>query len=247
MATTTQPLEVRAQLRYARFSAYKAREVLDLVRGKPVAEARSILQFTERGSSEPILKVLESAIANAGHNNDIPPDELYVATAYADEGPTLRRFRPRARGRGTRIRKRTCHVTIVLSRLSATELERQRSKDAGRRVAPADARASRARRVAQSRKSGETDVAPTEDAFEGATEIDGDSGAGEITEAEAVTDEIIEDSSAEVAEDAAVDSVEDGDTEVATDEGAFAGATEIEDEGAESGDTESSDTESKDA
>src|SRR3569832_294841 len=106
MATTTRPLEVRAQLRYGRFSPYKAREVLDLVRGKNVAEARSILQFTERACSVPILKVLDSAVANAGANNDIPPDELFVSACYADEGPTLKRFRPRARGRGARLRAR---------------------------------------------------------------------------------------------------------------------------------------------
>lgn len=153
-ATAQRPLEVRAVLRYGRFSAYKAREVLDLIRGKDVDEARSILLFTERGAAVPVLKVLDSAIANAGANNDIPPHELYITACFADEGPTLRRFRPRARGRGTRIRKRTCHVTVVLARLSATELERKRVRDAGRRAAPADARAARARRVAKSRKSG---------------------------------------------------------------------------------------------
>ena len=244
MASTTQPLEVRAQLRYARFSAYKAREVLALVRGKHVAEARSILQFTERGASEPILKVLESAIANAGHNNDIPPDELFVATAYADEGPTLRRFRPRARGRGTRIRKRTCHVTIVLSRLSAAELERQRTKDAGRRVAPADARASRARRVARSRKSGEGDAAVNEDTFEGATELDD---TGTDAEAEAVTDEVVEDSFAEIAEDDAVEVDDAGTGAAPAAEDAFAGATETEVDDADTPDTESPETDSKDA
>ena len=106
---------VRAQHRYARLSAYKAREVLDLIRGKSVDEARSILQFTERGAADEIGKVLDSAVANAGHNNDIPPEELFVSACYADEGPTLKRFRPRAQGRATRIRKRTSHLTITLT------------------------------------------------------------------------------------------------------------------------------------
>ncbi|MCC6225798.1 MAG: 50S ribosomal protein L22 [Microthrixaceae bacterium] len=188
-ATAPRPLEVRAVLRYGRFSAYKAREVLDLIRGKDIEEARSILLFTERGAAVAVLKVLDSAIANAGANNDIPPHELYVTACFADEGPTLRRFRPRARGRGTRIRKRTCHVTVVLARLSATELERKRVRDAGRRAAPADARAARARRVAKSRKSG----AASEESRSGETvteETVSGEAVTEVTE-EAVTEETV--------------------------------------------------------
>ena len=117
---------VRAQHRHARMSATKARVVLDLIRGKSVAEARTILQFSERGASDTIAKVLDSAVANAANNNDIPPEELFVATAYADEGPTLKRWRPRARGRATRIRKRTCHITIGLA--PAAELAARRGK-----------------------------------------------------------------------------------------------------------------------
>ena len=147
---------VRAHLRGARFSAYKAREVLDLVRGLPIGEARAILEFTERSCSEPILKLLNSAVANAGNNNDIPPDELFISACYADEGPTMRRFRPRARGRGTRIRKRTCQVTIIVGRMSADDLDRMRTKASSRGRVPADAVSSRTRRVQRSRqKSGE--------------------------------------------------------------------------------------------
>ena len=113
---------VRAQHRHARMSATKARVVLDLIRGKSVAEARTILQFSERGAADAIIKVLDSAVANAANNNDIPPEELFVATAYADEGPTLKRWRPRARGRATRIRKRTCHITVIVSRYSDDQL-----------------------------------------------------------------------------------------------------------------------------
>jgi len=153
---------VRAHLRGARFSAYKAREVLDLIRDLPVGEARAILALTERASSEPILKLLDSAIANAGNNNDIPPEELYVATCYADEGPTLKRFRPRARGRASRIRKRTCNITIIVGRLSGTDLERMRER-ISRGARPADAAASRARRVARSRARQRGEEAPAEE------------------------------------------------------------------------------------
>jgi large subunit ribosomal protein L22 len=93
---------VRALLRYCRLSPYKVRQVLDLIRGQHVERARDILRFSDRGASVVVLKLLNSAIANAGNNNDIPEDELFVSACFADEGPTMRRFRPRARGRATR-------------------------------------------------------------------------------------------------------------------------------------------------
>jgi large subunit ribosomal protein L22 len=107
-------MRVRAEARFVRHSPFKVRRVLDLVRGLPVEDARSVLTFTPRGATEPILKVLESAVANAEHNFALDEEELFVAEAYAGEGPTLKRWRPRARGRATRIRKRTSHITIVL-------------------------------------------------------------------------------------------------------------------------------------
>ena len=119
---------VRAVHRHARFSAYKAREVLDLIRGKSVSEARTILEFCNREAADVIVKVLDSAVANAGNNNDIPPEELFVAACFADEGPTMKRWRPRARGRATRIRKRTCHITVIVGRYSQTELDRLRDR-----------------------------------------------------------------------------------------------------------------------
>lgn len=108
-------MKVKAQAKYVRQSPYKVRRVLDLVRGLPVDEARSVLAFTDRRATEPITKVLHSAVANAEHNHALDADELIIAEAYADEGPTLKRYRPRARGRATRIRKRTSHITIVLA------------------------------------------------------------------------------------------------------------------------------------
>ena len=103
----------RAQVKFVRSSAYKAREVLDQIRGKSYAEASEILAFSERGISHDIAKVLDSAVANAEHNDGQLAEELYVSACYADEGPTLKRWRPRARGRATRIRKRTCHITVM--------------------------------------------------------------------------------------------------------------------------------------
>ncbi len=108
-------MRVRAEAKYIRQSPYKVRRVLDLVRGLPVEEARHVLAFTDRRASDPVRKTLNSAVANAEHNHALDADELVVAEAYANEGPTLKRWRPRARGRATRIRKRTSHITIVLS------------------------------------------------------------------------------------------------------------------------------------
>lgn len=110
-------MKVRAHARFIRQSPYKVRRVLDLIRGLPVEEAEQVLAFTARAASEPIRKVLRSAVANAEHNHALDAEELFVAEAYADEGPTLRRYRPRARGRATRIRKRTCHITVVVAEL----------------------------------------------------------------------------------------------------------------------------------
>jgi ribosomal protein L22 len=106
---------VRAQARYVRTSARKARLVCDHIRGKDVAEARAILAFTPRAAAKPWLKLLESAVANAEHNHELIGEELRIAAVHADEGPTLKRFRPRAMGRATRIRKRTSHLTITLT------------------------------------------------------------------------------------------------------------------------------------
>jgi large subunit ribosomal protein L22 len=148
----------RAQVRYLRMSAYKAREVLDLIRGKEVQQAQEILQLAERDAAIVIKKCLESAMANAEQNDQIDSEELFVSACFADEGPTLKRWRPRARGRATRIRKRTCHITIIVTRLSEEQLERRRVRESasptaagrGRRRSQAAAQA-RAERVRRSR------------------------------------------------------------------------------------------------
>jgi large subunit ribosomal protein L22 len=136
----------RAVLRYCRMSSFKAREVLDLVRGMEYSRAIEILDHTERSAATVIAKLLRSAAANAEHNDGLDPTDLYVSTAYADEGATLKRWRPRARGRATRIRKRTCHITVVLSLLPEEQLVRRRARVA------AEAAERRARRVAGTRR-----------------------------------------------------------------------------------------------
>jgi len=108
-------MKVQAKAKFIRQSPYKVRRVLDLVRGLPVDDARDVLEYTNRRAAPTIRKVLDSAIANAEHNFALDAEELFIAEAFADEGPTLKRWRPRARGRATRIRKRTSHITIVVA------------------------------------------------------------------------------------------------------------------------------------
>lgn len=115
--TAGEAQEARATARYVRISPTKARQVVDLVRGRHVDDARRVLRFSTRAASTPIAKVLDSAVANAEHNHELPADELIVVRAWVDEGPTLRRFRPRALGRATRVRKRTCHISVVVGRV----------------------------------------------------------------------------------------------------------------------------------
>lgn len=146
----------KASALYIRSSASKARLVLNIIRDLPVKQADEVLQFTDKGIAVTVRKVLASAVANAQHNDNMDPEELYVKACFADEGPTLRRFAARARGRGTRINKRTCHITIVLDRLDDTRLAVVQAKDAnrtasGRRRGAVSSTAARRERVARSR------------------------------------------------------------------------------------------------
>lgn len=114
-------MEARAQARYIRVTPMKARRVVDLIRGMSATEAQAVLRFAPQAATVPVGKVLDSAIANAVHNyNHNNVDDLYVSEAYVDEGPTLKRFRPRAQGRAYRIRKRTSHITVVVSSKEGT-------------------------------------------------------------------------------------------------------------------------------
>jgi len=118
-----------AQARYIRMTPMKCRRVVDLVRGLPVQQALDILRFDVHAASEPVGKVLASAVANAEHNQQLDRRDLYVSQAYVDEGPTLKRFRPRAQGRAYRIRKRTSHITVVVqsAALEATPTSRTKA------------------------------------------------------------------------------------------------------------------------
>ncbi len=140
----------RAVLRNEGVSAYKVRPVLDLIRGQDVGLARDTLDLCERDAALLVGKLLTSAVANAENNDGIDPEELYVSACYADEGATAKRWRPRARGRATRIRKRSCHITVIVSRLPTERLNRLRARQA------AEAGNRRARRVAGGRQGRRT-------------------------------------------------------------------------------------------
>ena len=150
----------RAVARHVRVSPSKARAVLDLIRNESYGRAAEILAFSERAVSDVIAKCLDSAIANAENNDGIPAEELFVSACYADEGPTLKRWRPRARGRATRINKRTSHITIVVSRYAEAELEdmRERELAKGRASSSTQAAEARRQRVERSRAAAEADA-----------------------------------------------------------------------------------------
>ena len=151
---------IRASVRGSLMSASKARVVLDLIRGRDVVSADQVLQFTEREAARVVRKVLASAVANAVNNDSLEAETLYVKACYADEGPTLRRFKPRARGRATRINKRTCHITIVLDVIEAdllTVVQARRERAvSGRRAGRTGGVADRRARVTKSREARST-------------------------------------------------------------------------------------------
>lgn len=132
MTTTTEFPSAVAKARFVRVSATKARRVIDLVRGKSVAEALDILRWAPQAASAPVAKVIASAAANAQNNNGLDPATLVVATVYADEGPTAKRIRPRAQGRAYRIRRRTSHITVVVESRPAKGQQSQGSVRARR-------------------------------------------------------------------------------------------------------------------
>ena len=157
----------RAVVKYVRVSPSKVRAVLDLVRGESYGRAAEILTFSERAVSDVIGKCLDSAVANAENNEGIPAEELYVSACYADEGPTLKRWRPRARGRATRINKRTSHITVIVSRYDETTLEDLREREATKGRAGSSVHAAEARRQRVERSRAVAEV-------EAAEEVDGD-------------------------------------------------------------------------
>jgi large subunit ribosomal protein L22 len=200
----------RAQLRYARMPARKARAVLDLIRGLPVDRADEVLEFSTRAPARPIRKLLASAVANAESNDHQDGDSLYISTCYADEGPTLRRWRPRARGRATRIRKRTCHITIIVSPMPPEMVERveaERSRATAAAGATGGRRAQEARRarVARSRAAQGQPEPDLED-----EELESDD---ELEELEELEEEVEEELDEEADEPTQADVPEEGEEE----------------------------------
>ena len=209
--------------------------MLDLIRGKDYERATEVLEFCDREVATVIGKLLRSAAANAVHNDGLDPEELFVSACFADEGTTLKRWRPRARGRATRIRKRTCHVTVILSRMPDAELNRRRARVA------AEAADRRARRVAGARRQGRAaaagdagaGVAAGEPVDERLLEIVAAGDQGEPPEIEDAVEQALADD--ETAEDESTDETEDAGDE-ATD-----GVEDAEDEATEDADDPATD------
>lgn len=230
----------KATAKYVRSSASKARAVLDLIRGLDVKSADEVLQFTDRHIARDVRKVLASAVANAVNNDDQDADELFVVACFADEGPTLRRFRPRARGRATRINKRTCHITVIVARMSDERIEilqarQERAGGSAGRGRPQSSSASRRARVERSRKkaaeqTGE-DTAAGNEAAE-AADVD-EATAAAADDATASVAAAADEAAAEdtTSDDAAADT--DADTATESDEADVANATADADEPAE--------------
>jgi len=165
MTTTDTTLPgARAVARHVRISPTKARRVVDLVRGLPAQEALTVLKFAPQAASETVYKVLASAVANAENNERLDPDSLLVRAAYVDEGPTLKRFRPRAQGRAYRIRKRTCHITIEVE---SVVVAGRRGRTAGpAKAAPAKAGPAKAAPAKAASKAAPTKAAAKADALD---------------------------------------------------------------------------------
>jgi large subunit ribosomal protein L22 len=124
-------MEARAQARYVRVTPMKARRVVDVIRGMQADEAAALLRFAPQAAAEPVRKVLESAMANAEDKDGVATDTLYVAEAYVDEGPTIKRFRPRAQGRAYRINKRTSHITVIVEERTTVQRSRRTAGSKG--------------------------------------------------------------------------------------------------------------------
>ncbi len=182
----------RATLRGYHMSASKARVVLDLIRGEDVTTAREILAGTTREAADVVGKVLASAVANAVNNDAMNADELYVSAAFADEGITMKRFTPRARGRAGAIRKRSCHITVIVSRLDPERLEALRASRS------AQATASRARRVSTSRRRADQTASLNKRESAAAAAAENEALEAEAREAEVQENESYENESTEV-------------------------------------------------
>jgi len=203
----------RATLRGYHMSASKARVVLNLIRGEDVTTAREILAGTTREAADVVGKVLASAVANAVNNDTMNADELFVSAAYADEGITMKRFTPRARGRAGAIRKRSCHITVIVARLDPERLEALRASRS------AQATASRARRVSTSRRRADQTASLNKRETAAAVAAENEALEAEAREAEARENESFDNESTAVESsehDVETDAIDEGAT---TDEG----------------------------
>ncbi|MGO9457562.1 MAG: 50S ribosomal protein L22 [Acidimicrobiales bacterium] len=180
----------RAVLRHYRMSASKARQVLDLIRGEDVETAAEILRTTSREAATVVGQVLASAVANAVHNDGQDAEDLFVSACFADEGATQKRWRPRARGRASRIRKRTCHITVIVSMLPDERLERRRAQRE-------EVTAQRSRRVSESRRR--ADLSGRLSRRRHAQEAEREAAEAEAARAAEVEGELVEDAAAEQA------------------------------------------------
>jgi large subunit ribosomal protein L22 len=194
----------RAVLRHSRMSASKIRQVLNLIRGQDVTLAAEILANGDREAATVVGKVLASAVANAVHNDGQDAEELYVSACFADEGSTLKRWRPRARGRATRIRKRTSHITIIVSRMPDERIARRRAKQSA-------AGAQRSRRVASSRRSRQAEAPEASTATT-------DTGAEAWPEDAVQADDVITETEAGPLEESDLDTTDDAVTDEAADD-----------------------------
>jgi len=198
-------VDARATVRYLPVSPYKIRQVLDMVRRLPVDDAVRVLQLCEKDAADNVLKLLDSAVANAEHNRAIPADELYISEIWCDEGPTRKTGQARARGRYFRVRKRSSHVTVVLTRYDADELaeRRRREESSGRGAATAQRRRSeRVRRSRQREAAAEHDHDHDHDHEHGAEAAVDETPVASAETAEAPVDEVAAD---EVVADEATD------------------------------------------
>jgi large subunit ribosomal protein L22 len=229
---TNERAGTRAVLRHYRMSATKARQVLDLIRDEDVDHAIEILRTTEREAAGVVAKVLASAIANAVHNDGQDAEDLFVSACYADEGSTLKRWRPRARGRATRIRKRTCHITVIVSRMPDDRLARRRAEreahgqQRSRRVAESRRRADLSGRLSKRRAAQE--VAAAEAAAEEAAAAEAE--ALEAQGLQAGDDDVVDETDADV-EDEVDDAIEDDGAQEDADEDDADGEADDEGEG----------------
>jgi large subunit ribosomal protein L22 len=190
-------------------SAYKVRQVLDLIRGQDVDRAAEVLALGDREAAVVVGKVLASAVANAVHNDGLDAEELYVSACYADEGSTLKRWRPRARGRATRIRKRTSHITVIVSRLPEDRIARRRAKQAANT-------SQRSRRVAGSRRRQRNE--PTDTTETTTIDTGGDTGSEAWPEDAVQADDVVTETEAGPLEESDLEEGVDGAVEAEADD-----------------------------